>query len=614
MENRYFHYSIGPVQSFVSQARRTRDFWGGSFLLSWLSAVSMRAVIAADGEIVFPQTQEDLLASLETGVDGPIQGSVPNRFLAKIPADFEAGRIRESLDKAWEGLCQLIWEGDLKGIADAGTRKVWERQTEGFWEVNWALSEEREDSTLLKRRKGIRNHYPPAEPGDKCSIMEGWQELSGSSKPGKQVMEFWDGLKSSIAQPFDLRDGEKLCSIAYVKRRFARYFSKLRVDMPGGWTLKGWDLPTGVPSTSHVAASAWLSEALPEMSEDTLNTILKCADRLRVGFSENTARLPGLGRILESKLQGKVASLDAKIFFRDIGTDDYGDESYLRDEIFAVLPKAPRGPHPFYSIVLLDGDRLGKSMGDAGNQEYISKALQDFVQTVPEIVEDELGFLIYAGGDDVLSLHPVGHGIRCARKLRKAYEAAFAQGRVDTSASAAVNIVHIKKPLTAALQNAHLLLDGTAKEERGRNTLAIMVEKQSGEVLKWAMPWEFAMSDEGDNLMLEHLVQAQRENSILSTGFIYKIRSILSGQQDGEEQGFDWETSRRLMAAELLASGTTTGLKIGIDDAIRFVEPMLEQCRYASRREYGVPPEYSETRISPDAALLVRFLAEKEVV
>jgi CRISPR-associated protein Cmr2 len=45
MSNRYFHFTLGPVQSFVAQARRTRDFWAGSFLLSWLSTVAIQAVI-----------------------------------------------------------------------------------------------------------------------------------------------------------------------------------------------------------------------------------------------------------------------------------------------------------------------------------------------------------------------------------------------------------------------------------------------------------------------------------------------------------------------------------------------------------------------------------------
>ncbi|MDM8565359.1 type III-B CRISPR-associated protein Cas10/Cmr2 [Candidatus Halobeggiatoa sp. HSG11] len=34
MEKQYFHFTIGPVQSFVAQARCTRDFWACSLSLS----------------------------------------------------------------------------------------------------------------------------------------------------------------------------------------------------------------------------------------------------------------------------------------------------------------------------------------------------------------------------------------------------------------------------------------------------------------------------------------------------------------------------------------------------------------------------------------------------
>jgi len=48
----HFQFTIGPVQSFVAQARRTRDFWAGSFVLSWLTGVAMNATIAQGGEFV----------------------------------------------------------------------------------------------------------------------------------------------------------------------------------------------------------------------------------------------------------------------------------------------------------------------------------------------------------------------------------------------------------------------------------------------------------------------------------------------------------------------------------------------------------------------------------
>jgi CRISPR-associated protein Cmr2 len=58
---KYFHFTLGPVQGFVSQARRTRDFWAGSFLLSWLSGVAMAATEQMGGTITFPIPAEGYL-------------------------------------------------------------------------------------------------------------------------------------------------------------------------------------------------------------------------------------------------------------------------------------------------------------------------------------------------------------------------------------------------------------------------------------------------------------------------------------------------------------------------------------------------------------------------
>ena len=61
----YFHLTLGPVQGFVAQARRTRDFWAGSFLLSWLAGVAMVAVKKQRGKINFPRPEESYLGWLQ---------------------------------------------------------------------------------------------------------------------------------------------------------------------------------------------------------------------------------------------------------------------------------------------------------------------------------------------------------------------------------------------------------------------------------------------------------------------------------------------------------------------------------------------------------------------
>ncbi len=61
----YFHFTIGPVQGFVSQARRTRDFWAGSFILSWLAGVAIKATEVQGAEVLFPEPDKNYLPWVE---------------------------------------------------------------------------------------------------------------------------------------------------------------------------------------------------------------------------------------------------------------------------------------------------------------------------------------------------------------------------------------------------------------------------------------------------------------------------------------------------------------------------------------------------------------------
>lgn len=53
--------SIGPVQGFVAQSRRTRDLWGSSYLLSFLAAHAMHGAQQAGGRIIRPVVGKDPL-------------------------------------------------------------------------------------------------------------------------------------------------------------------------------------------------------------------------------------------------------------------------------------------------------------------------------------------------------------------------------------------------------------------------------------------------------------------------------------------------------------------------------------------------------------------------
>src|SRR5579875_3277442 len=186
--SRILHFTIGPVQSFVEQARRTSDLWAGSFLLSWLSGKAMKAVVDAEGTIVIPCAKSDpLFQAIGGGAQGkgPAVGSLPNRFKARVSHDFDPERCRQAVLDAWRGLANKVWNTAVQPVADRGqdTKEIWDRQVEGFWDMAWVIGpdpgdRDRSDHAWLDRRKNWRTYRPPEEPGDHCMLMGDWQELS----------------------------------------------------------------------------------------------------------------------------------------------------------------------------------------------------------------------------------------------------------------------------------------------------------------------------------------------------------------------------------------------------------------------------------------------------
>lgn len=123
-------FSFGPVQSLIAAARRTGDLWAGSFLLSWLAWRAMRGLVAECGAdaVLFPdlygQSLVDAwlrdaqsLARAEWLVSPSRMASLPNRFLALVPAD-EGERLARRCEQALREASAEFVEGRVAEFAD----------------------------------------------------------------------------------------------------------------------------------------------------------------------------------------------------------------------------------------------------------------------------------------------------------------------------------------------------------------------------------------------------------------------------------------------------------------------------------------------------------------
>jgi len=601
----YLHFTLGPVQGFVAQARRTRDFWAGSFLLSWLTAHAIKAVQGAGGKIVMPSVDGDALLQRinEMQGKGPCVGSLPNNFIAQVPEGFDGAIAANAVQAAWKALAEVVWAKDE--LEQAGVSKaLWDSQIKNFWDMAWVVADS-DDAGVLAQRKNWRSTMPPKSLGDKCTMMGEWQELSQWEKPNpnKQEEQFWKKVRDGIKEKLDLPEGERLCAIAYVKRRFVHAWQELEGH-------NGWKLPTSVPSTSYMAAVHWL-EALIQAQAEHKTTEAFCE---KATSGERLTRIQCIRDALKNNLANHLkdlADVDGRALFESDKKED-AETNKARKAMLDSVPDFNVPLSPFYTILMMDGDNLGKTKEALGDASKLSEALGEFTKQVPDIVKENNGFLIYAGGDDVLAILPLEDAMPCALACRKAYMDIFKNKNIEAgsySISAAIEYAHMKLPLTMILKDAHKLLDDVAKDQTGRDALACRVWKPGGKQQTWAMPWNKAVH--GDTVILADLAKKLGKDEDGEPGYasklLYHIRETLEMLQGASQMSND--AVQNMLVADYMSSGLLDGIKGQANKeskAKELIEPLLKQClEFKNKQATG--------KYTADAALLLRFLAHKGV-
>lgn len=148
-------FTIGPVQAFISAARRTQDLWAGSYLLSYLNWAAIEVIAEAIGPdaVIFPNLYGQPLCDRwlsQKGIIAPPQPedlilpSLPNRFFAIVPREQGADlakQAEEKLRSQWREIAQAV-KSDLERLFSnhpPAWSRTWERQTENLFEIYWQV-------------------------------------------------------------------------------------------------------------------------------------------------------------------------------------------------------------------------------------------------------------------------------------------------------------------------------------------------------------------------------------------------------------------------------------------------------------------------------------------
>lgn len=568
----HLHFTFGPVQGFVAQARRTRDLYAGSFLLSHLALTAMKAARDAGGAILLPE-----LAAIERLAGSTEHAVAPNRFVARFDNErtaAEAGlKAAIALKDEWQRIAGVVWQRFLAPVTNQGqgTRDIWQRQIAAFWEISWAVGGP--DATdLLDRRKNWRTPPTTVEPGDHCTLMGQWQELSGFVRSQQRQSQdaFWEAVRQQVLAAkgtrLDLEEDERLCAIAFVKR----FFPLVASDAIGrDLGMENW------PSTVSIAAVPWLRKiksapapvqalckAYTELVRDEPGALVSNARRFRAlqDFPVEAGELPSLsGNFLNrTALQNK----------RGTPLRPTSDRQALLRKLRELEEKTGDRAGNFYALLLMDGDSIGRLIRAHG-AEKITPAMTAFSGQAPGIVAEHDGICVYAGGDDLLAMLPLDRALNAAAAARHAYRKAFEDQGItnpDGTISAGLVFAHYRSAFSRVLAYAHELLDDVAKDGAGRDAIALGVLKPGGVACQWVGKFDSFVAN--GIPCFAPLIEAYRRGQedrngkvgSLSSSFLYNLRErfaeLIDARPDKDQDRtpvpFDKEALQKLFVAEYL--------------------------------------------------------------
>lgn len=618
----HLHFTFGPVQSFVAQARRTRDFYTGSFLLSHLALAAMTAARDAGGVVILPS-----LTAIEKLADTTEHAVAPNRFIAEFTGlDTAASAARKAaatLYEKWKRIADQVWQRFLSPVAaqDHGTRDILERQIPNFWEIAWAVGDVQE-TDLLDRRKNWRTPRATVEPGDHCTLMGQWQELSGfiRSQQKQQQDDFWEAVRAQVkaagGSELDLEKDERLCAIAFVKRCFP-LVAKEAIDRDLG--MENW------PSTVSIAAVPWLRK-IKTANAEVLHRCKAYAGHVR---EQPGARVSSARRIRALRdfpaEAGEFPSLSGNFLNRTALANERGTplkdpskerRDFLRSELRKLEEASGDRAGSFYALLLMDGDSMGRLIHEHRNElQKVTHALTTFSERAPGIVDDHDGICVYAGGDDLLAMLPLDEALKAAIVAHDAYRMAFhARGITGGNGTISAGLVfaHYRCAFSRVLGYAHELLDDVAKAVDGKDALALGVLKPGGGACQWCAKFETLIADSPH--CFKPLIDAYKKEGegkvgSLSSSFLYNLRErfadLLGEEADGAQASdgipFDRDTLRKLLVAEYvhdkIEKQETAKAERQRKEAERLITQLLKVC------------EQPDGRFSLDGARLVKFLA-----
>jgi CRISPR-associated protein Cmr2 len=606
--------SLGPVQEFIASARRSRDLWVGSWLLSELSKAAALKIAESQGinSLIFPSPSDKDDLAPESKFD------VTNKILALIdlpPEEIEAfnSHLRETIQER----LGAITADAYRHVRGDFSRDAAEAQVKDLIEYSWAAiplpsvdvypATRARLEALMAARKATRDFastdkWKDAVPkssldGQRESVIPETAYPPRAAKPDERRAQL-----RRLRRDYGVRNGERLCGVGLLKRhgqrgKEERFFS-----------------------TSHVAALPLINR-LTEKDKQEVNAYI---DVLRESLtSGELGHVPGQPHPAFERYDGHLL-FEERLpeFFQEDEAALERARQALRDFLARTVGENTR-PLAYYALLHADGDRMGEAIDarkSVDEHHRLSKALAEFAANVRRIVERwHSGSLVYAGGDDVLAFVPLHEVLQCAHDLAedfkeklRSFEITDGEVTRTPTLSVGIAVAHHLEPLSEALGMARSA-EKRAKAVPGKDALAIIVSKRSGTSRIVAGKW-------GDiDIRLKMFVELHRADAV-PDGAAYELRD-LARRLKVPEKDVDFEKLQEAMRFEavriLQRKRAQSGSVAVADQVLKVLEELIlpKEGKMEADSQASISPEDVTPSINVSSTLLsIEQLADELIV
>lgn len=563
MSNSLLMFTIGPVQSFIAQARKTRDLYAGSFLLSYLIKNVVKKAKELGVEIIFPSDN---------------YFTAPNRL---------AGIIKNKTDKE-KDLIGNILESYVKGqFIDVANKvmiqlnikppQAFYDQIENFLEVFWVFCDFNEDynnaynqaTIVLSNMKRLRPFEQQKQDGyRKCTLNPEHNALFAIEKTFMLSSDALILKSDEIKNAFNDKS-EALSAVSFVKRFLHKAIAK----------NQGYN--HNFPSISDIV----VNKKFLEFNKDSdFNNAYKTLFKDEREFLDY---------------------YNGNIKFENSEEKSYAD----------VIKTKLKGAKitPYYAIIKFDGDSMGRKYSEPPIKDmslikqyhqYLSEQMCQFAVKVREYINSNpgTGVVVYAGGEDFLGFIHIDSLLEVIKKLRKDFGeidlSQYCKEGVKLTFSAGIAIAHYKAPLSTVIKAADEMEHYAKDIDENKDALAIAVLKHSGEIIKSRLKF----GTEAKNIdTLAKAIQSIR-NADISRSYIYKLVDVLNRLID--DTGLDCENLDAMIECEILRLLKRNAMRV-------LNEKELTECANSIKSVYNISRAKNGINEFIDILQIIVFLSRE---